>query len=550
MAIEDDILVAAILRLDFVSESRLLALRQSLAGRPLRKALIDDGLLTETELAEAELAASIRKPTSDEVGTRFGRYKVEREIGRGSYATVYLAHDTELNRPVALKIFSGFMDVESESMARFRHEAAMSARLHHPGIAAVYETAVEKGFPYIAMAYIAGKTLTDLLKEWKPGGAEARTARVRLIRDVARAIQAAHEQGVIHRDLKPGNVIVETSTGRPRVVDFGLAKDAAVYASLTATGATVGTPAYMSPEQARGDAKIDGRADVYALGVLLYESLALKRAFGGETIAGVLHKVLDEEPEPLRTAAPGIERDIEIICAHAMAKSPAERYPSAADLADDLDRHLAGEPVHARAPSMAYRVAKAVRRNRTAWIAGTVVALVAMAAFVAWFEIWRRRQRTDDEQRAQELLHASRVHAERGSFASAWSILRDVERRYPHTAVLPLAYRAMVDLVRVEGGRDHVPAQEPILRRLLASDASPDDSAWAHLQLARIYESCQQWTAAREHYAKASGGDAQFGAEWARYASRQVRAAAGHDVAAVGDVDGDGREELLVVEGD
>ncbi len=549
MAIEDDILVAAILRLDFVSESRLQTLRQSLAGRTLRKALIEDELLTPTELAEAELAASIRKPTTDEVGTRFGRYKVEREIGRGSYATVYLAHDTELNRPVALKIFSGFMDVESESMKRFRHEAAMSARLHHPGIAAVYETAVEKGFPYIAMEYVAGKTLTELIKEWTPGGAEARVARVRLIRDVARAVQSAHEQGVIHRDLKPGNVIVDAS-GRPRVVDFGLAKDAAVYASMTATGATVGTPAYMSPEQARGDATIDARADVYALGVLLYECLALKRAFSGETIATVLHRVLDEEPESLRLAAPGIERDIEIICAHAMAKVPAERYASAADLANDLDRHLAGEPVHARAPSMAYRVAKSVRRHRTAWIAGTVVGLVALSAFTAWFELSRRRQGDVDEKRAQELLHASRVHADRGSTASAWSILRDVERRYAHTAALPLAYRAMVDLVRLDGGRDHVPAQEPILRRLLAADPSADDRAWAHLQLARIYESCQQWTAAREHYASATGDEARLGAEWAQYASRQVRAEAGRDVAAAGDVDGDGRDELLCVEGD
>jgi tetratricopeptide (TPR) repeat protein/predicted Ser/Thr protein kinase len=545
VAIEDDILVAAILRLDFVSPKRLDALRASLAGRPLRDALLQEELLTPTELAEAELAASIRKPTKEEVGIRFGRYRVDREIGRGSYATVYLAHDPNLNRPVALKIFSGFMDVESESMARFRHEAAMSARLNHPGIAAVYETAVEKGFPYIAMEYVAGKTLTDLFKEWQPG---EREKRVRLIRDVARAVQSAHEQGVIHRDLKPGNVIVDDA-GRPHVVDFGLAKDAAVFASLTATGATVGTPAYMSPEQARGDAKIDARCDVYALGVLLYESLALRRAFGGETIAAVLHHVLETEPEPLRKIVPGIERDLEIICARAMAKVPSERYPSAADFADDLDRHLAGEAVQARSPSVAYRVRKSVRRHRTAWIAGLAVALVSIALFIAWFGVSRSRQHALDEVRARELLHASAVHAQRGSFASAWSVLRDVELRYGHTAVLPEAFRAMVDLVRLEGGRDHVPAQEPYLRRLLAARPSAADKAWAHLQLARVYESCQQWADARAHYLLASGDEAAFGAEWARIASRQALSPQGGAVASAGDIDGDGREELLVAEG-
>jgi predicted Ser/Thr protein kinase len=268
----------------------------------------------------------------------FGRYRILKILGQGGMGVVYLARDTQLEREVALKVPHFDAERGPKLLNRFEHEARAAARIHHPNICPIHDVGEIDGKRYLTMAYIDGVPLGRLLRQGKR--VTPRQA-AHVIRKVALAVQEAHQCGVVHRDLKPANIMIDRR-GEPIVMDFGLARRyRSEDAHLTRVGATMGTPAYMAPEQCRGEREALGPAcDVYSLGVILYELLAGKPPFTGEDALAIVSKVLLEEPPPPSARRPDTDRELERICLKAMAKDVANRYPSAAALAADLKTYL------------------------------------------------------------------------------------------------------------------------------------------------------------------------------------------------------------------
>jgi hypothetical protein len=301
-------------------------------------------------------------------------YEVIRELGRGGMGVVYLARQRKLNRLVALKMILAGGHAGAADLARFQTEAEAIARLRHANIVQVYEVGDHEGKPFFSLEFCGGGSL-----EKKLGGTPlpAREAAA-LVETLARAMQAAHEQHVIHRDLKPANVLL-TEDGTPKITDFGLAKKLDE-AGQTATGAVMGTPSYMAPEQAGGKSKeIGPAADVYALGAILYECLTGRPPFKAATALDTLMQVLSDEPVPLRQLQSRTPRDLETMCLKCLCKEPAKRYESAAALADDLGRWLKGMPVQARPPRAPERLWRWCKRKP--WVAG-LGATVALLFFL------------------------------------------------------------------------------------------------------------------------------------------------------------------------
>jgi serine/threonine protein kinase len=333
-------------------------------------------------------------PATDVERPTVAGYEILGELGRGGMGVVYKARQLSLNRLVALKMILAGEHAGAEAVNRFRREAESVARLQHPVVVQIHEIGEQGGRPFLSLEYVGGGALAEKLG----GQPQPIAVAARLVERLARAMHFAHERGVIHRDLKPANVLLTapegptrpdeeeatTPWGEPKITDFGLAKRLGADARQTQSGAIVGTPGYMAPEQARGKVREVGPAtDVYALGAILYECLTGRPPFKGDGPLDTVVRLLNEEPVPATRLRADCPRDLETICLKCLRKEPAKRYASAGELADDLRRFLRGEPIQARPLSRLERGTRWLKRQRVATmvLAGGVVAL----AVALWF---------------------------------------------------------------------------------------------------------------------------------------------------------------------
>ncbi len=301
---------------------------------------------------------------------------------------VYRARDRTLGRIVALKALRSDVD-DDRARRRFIREVHAAAAVEHDHIVRVYATS-DPSDPvlYFAMEFIAGPSLAERIRA---GGRLDPREAAELVAQAAEGLAAAHAAGLVHRDVKPDNILVESATGRAKVVDFGLARLAAESSDLTRSGVVAGTPAYLSPEQARGDPNAGALADVYGLGATLYECLTGEAPFHG-TPHMVVQQILNDEPRPPRRLNDAVPRDLETICLAAMAKEPHRRYPSAAAMADDLRRWGHGKPIRARPVGVVGRAWRLARRRPLAASLVAALAVVLAAGTTAVVVLWRRAE--------------------------------------------------------------------------------------------------------------------------------------------------------------
>lgn len=326
---------------------------------------------------------------------RFAGYELLEQIGRGGQGVVYRARQVSLNRTVALKLLLHANSAEARALDRWRIEAETMARIHHPNIVPIHDFGQFEGETYLTMDLIAGESLARWIREQrfalpadrgKSHRAAAREIQVRIARlmvTVARAVHTAHQCGFLHRDLKPGNILMDEQ-GQPYVADFGLAKALDADQSRTRTGEVLGTAGYMSPEQTQGQ-KLGVGTDVYGLGAILYELLTGHPVFRGATLEETRRQVIESEPRPPRAASPWVETDLATICLKCLEKEAGRRYATAADLAEDLERWLAHKPVRARPAGPILRVRRWAWRNRM----GTALILCLGLGLAIALELWR-----------------------------------------------------------------------------------------------------------------------------------------------------------------
>jgi hypothetical protein len=434
------------------------ALRERLqALGSLNAALFDDKTLISDEATGAAIP--------DEVLPELPGYELLRELGRGGMGVVYQARQVGLERLVALKVLLGGRHASTSSRARFKAEVESIARLQHPNLIQVFEVGDHEGHTFFSMEYVGGGNLEERI-ESRPLSARDAAQLVALL---ARAMQAAHERGVIHRDLKPANVLVSVSSGReeewgvrglgiPKITDFGLAKRMDVTSSETRTEQIMGTPSYMAPEQAKGQSRQVGPAtDVYALGAILYRLLTGRPPFLAEAAIETVRQVAEDEPVPPRQVQPTVPVDLETICLKCLHKQPAQRYESAAAVADDLRRYLSDEPILAKPVGWLGRVVKWSRRRPA--VAGLIgvsaMAVMLLLAGALWFD-WRLTRELDNTRRAQSQLELALARQVADGLDADFRLLEAV----PHAVAALLSQRDQYDETELEGWTKTLVRQE------------------------------------------------------------------------------------------
>ncbi|MCA8952588.1 MAG: serine/threonine protein kinase [Planctomycetes bacterium] len=374
---------------------------------PLRDLLepmvgVDDGSVDSTAGGQ-RLAGEVVQP-----GHILGDYRILREVGRGGMGTVFEAEQVSLRRRIALKLLHEHLTWSPKAIERFRREAAAASGLHHPGIVPIHEVGEWRGRHYFTMEFLEGRPLHEAMRQPRLGIRDdcSRAAEAaELVARVGDALQHAHDSGLIHRDVKPHNIMVGND-GSVRLLDFGLVKNVDL-APDSVTEGFLGTPHYCSPEQAVGES-IGPRSDVFSLGVVLYELLAGRRPFAGDSAREVLEKIETADFEPLRRTAPNAPRDLRTICEKAMECAPGDRYASAGDMAADLRRFLRIEPILATPPGTLMRCGKWLRRHRVGFALSTTASLLVIGAPIA-YAVHEYRTRVAVERERRQLDEAERV---------------------------------------------------------------------------------------------------------------------------------------------
>lgn len=372
-----------------------------------RGASSESAAATKISKETPALSPSAARHLLDRPPEKVGAYKVESEIARGGTAVVFKGRHEALGKPVAIKLLTPAMGerfslaAQGEMSRRLFREALTLARFRHPHIVPVLDAGqTESGIPYLVMEYVDGE---DLARRLKRGGPMDLKQALGILAQVIEGVDFAHAQGVVHRDLKPGNILIDT-LGDAQLVDFGLARDDASGSRLTQSGVALGTPSYMPPEQARGEReKIGTRSDIYSLGAILYEMLTGRAPFEGQRVMEVLYKVCHDEPKPPHTLNPKVSREAEAICAKAMEKDPAKRYASAYQMLQDVRALLKGEPPPVAWSGRGNRVVQALRkRGLWSWkgAAAAFVLLVLLGSVAERRERSRRVNRLVTEGRA------------------------------------------------------------------------------------------------------------------------------------------------------
>lgn len=382
-----------------------------------------DEFLKKHAAVAAELAAFLdgrkndSRLTSDQVNRRVGDFELEGEIARGAMGVVYRARHMTTNRPVAVKMILGGEFAGENAVQRFRREAEAAANLDHPNILPIYEVGEHDGRPYYSMKLVGGGTMAENMSALRADPPRA----IALLEAVCRAVHFAHQRGILHRDLKPANILLDDD-GAAYVTDFGLAKKIGEESGQTRTGAAMGTPAYMAPEQARGDKAISTAADVYSLGAILYELLTGRPPFVGDSVLQVLRLVMDADPADPRQIDPNADADLAAVATRCLQKDPRQRYGSAAELADEVARWRAGEPTLARPASWWRQTRLWYRRRRPAvLIAGLIAGLVAVAIggiLIGYFQAAAALAQSDRQLHVSRMALASRELAD-GQFDRA-----------------------------------------------------------------------------------------------------------------------------------
>jgi hypothetical protein len=364
-------------------------------------------------------SADTVSPVAVAVGCHLGDYELLEEIGRGGMGVVFRARQVSLGRLVAVKVILAADIASAGKLWRFRREAETVARLEHPHIIPIYETGIHQGDPYFSMPLMEGGSLAA-----GPGRlADDPRAAAEVVAAIAGAVHYAHQRGVLHRDLKPANVLLDDN-GRPLVADFGLARRADDTAA-TPSGAVLGAPAYVAPEQARAEKNLTVAADVYGLGAILYELLTGRPPFRAATPLDTLLQVLEKDPDPPRRLNPRIDRGLEAVCLKCLEKDPPRRYPTAQALADDLGRWLRGEPVRAWRAGPGARLARWTRRRSPVAALGLLAVLTGAGAVasVRWSASEARRVQAGEEATRRAAFQAK---------SDYWRVIQDVAALGPN----------------------------------------------------------------------------------------------------------------------